>query len=132
MQIRHGIVNYDGNVYEFLDWLNTVPRDNVYIRWCLENEDYNNNEFEWFKNKTIEVIKKYPRLHFVGGFTTKGKYQSIGIIPVIEDNIEDCYWQRRHGDNIPGMKDYANANNANNKKRLNQCTWIMMDFVEIG
>lgn len=134
-EIRHGLVVYKGDVYDYLKYLNS--KKDTEVRLILEEykEDKNNLQELLFKAFCNYVVKRFSDIKFFGGYRKrdwkqihkfKHNPQFIDKYSSNNDNgstgiILDDWW--------PWL--YARFMNKKNLKKYKDSECLMIDFVQI-
>lgn len=127
--VAHGLVEFTADIEAELAYLNTKP--NVFVKIMLENfgasDAIKEKDYEWFRNEYMpHLLRDYPNIKFVGGYTKKGDVKLVDIanVPENEEYIDS-------GGLTAPLK-YAKENNWKNKEKINYSSWSFFDFIDIG
>ena len=125
-EFRHGSMIYKGDVYEHLQYLNSLP-EKVYVRLILEkngHEDYFIKDCKVFEDK-------YPNIIFFQGNRKSDwkklytfKQPDLPLTQMISSmtwKIWDDWW--------PWL--YARIMNKKNRAKYKDAEYLLLDFIEI-
>lgn len=131
--ICHGLMDYKGNILNFLDYLNRMG--NAKVRLILEKENNKNSE-DLFISFCKVVEKNFKNIKFFGGIKKKGWVQLYKF--KYNPKYDDKYASNNTADKTTGIiiDDlfpfiYARFNNKKNIKRGTDKPWLFIDFVDI-
>lgn len=128
----HGRIVYDIDLEQEYEWLNR--QGDVWIRIMLENRrlpSKKDKDFEWFRQYTADLVRKYPSIKFVGGYGARSGGQVADNLPH-QPTINQYIWNAENSETLlPHPGKYAETNNQENAKMINHETWSMFDFVEL-
>ena len=136
VSFAHGAVEYEGNIEEIMNFLNSL--NNIPVRIMLENKPGDKeNEFKAW----CEYLKNtYKNIRFFGGrnkWSWEELYKFDMAHPSLEDKYSSC------NTNEPGKPQtgtylddlcpiiYAKQNNKKNLAKGTDKDYLMIDFVEI-
>lgn len=131
--ICHGLINYKGNIYDILEYLNSKKDSKVRI--ILEKID-NAISIALFCHFCKEIIKGFPNIKFFGGVYKKT------WVPIYKFKYSPRYDDKYASNNTKDKKSgvliddlwpyvYAKLNNRKNIKRGTDKPWLFIDFVDI-
>lgn len=131
--ICHGLMDYKGNIYDFLEYLN--KHKDTRVRIILEKENNKNSE-ELFVKFCKALEQSYPNIRFFGGIKKKGWKQLYKF--KYNPKYDDKYASNNTANKTTGIiiddlypYIYARLNNKKNIKKGTDKSWLFIDFIDI-
>lgn len=131
--ICHGLMDYKGDIYDFLEYLN--KHKDTRVRIILEKENNKNSE-ELFVKFCKALEQSYPNIRFFGGIKKKGWKQLYKF--KYNPKYDDKYASNNTANKTTGIiiddlypYIYARLNNKKNIKKGTDKSWLFIDFIDI-
>lgn len=131
--ICHGLMDYKGDIFSFLDYLN--KQKGTKVRLVLEKESNKNSE-KLFMAFCKEVEATYQNIKFFGGIKKKGWEQLYRF--KYNPEYDDKYASNNTSNKTTGILIddlypfiYARVNNKKNIRKGTDKPWLFIDFVDI-
>lgn len=131
--ICHGLMDYKGDIYDFLEYLN--KHKDTRVRIILEKENNKNSE-ELFVKFCKALEQSYPNIRFFGGIKKKGWKQLYKF--KYNPKYDDKYASNNTANKTTGIiiddlypYIYARLNNEKNIKKGTDKSWLFIDFIDI-
>lgn len=131
IEIKHGLMAFKGNIYQILEYLNSL-KGSIYIRLILESNKPDDIQTSLFMNFCVEAEHMFPKLKFFAG-NRKCDWKVLYKFKTKDPNIEQPVSSMR-GNKLDDLWPWLYAK-LNNKKSREQYkgskNWVLMDFIEL-
>lgn len=127
---KHGIMEFEGDVYNVLSYLNSF-KDTIYIRTILEENKYDYHKEELFIEFCEVIEKTFKNLKFFAG-NRKYDWMVLYRFKTKDPNIEQPI-SSMNGSKLNSLWPwlYAKLHNKKSYNKAKKNKWILMDFIEI-
>ncbi len=130
-QVRagHGIMTYKADFDSIYNYLNN--KGDCYVNIVLENLPWQKDKKDsLFIHYVNEIVKKYPRIRFVGG---EKKRPWTSLVPLGNVGVKACFeFYERDKKKFPRPRYYARKKNQQYWKEADTVAFSLFDFIELN